>query len=230
MTALRDALADRIWHGRTPFAPESRVDAAPDLQGWNAGHPYLRRAIDDLRPGLVVEIGVWKGASAIAMAERMRETGLEGAVLAVDTFLGSSEHWLRDKWFDLLPFHGGMPALFHTFAANVAARQLEGFVLPLPLDSLNAAAVVAAQGLRADVLHIDAGHDFASVSADLKAWWPLLRPGGVLVGDDYFADGDRWPEVREAFHAFFGSGPIENENGKCWIRKPEDASEERILP
>ena len=37
-----------------------------------------------------------------------------------------------------------------------------------------------------DFIYIDAGHDQASVSCDLLAWWPKLKEGGVFCGDDYF--------------------------------------------
>jgi len=72
-----------------------------------------------------------------------------------------------------------------------------------------------------DLIHLDAGHDYRSVTADLEAWWPLLRPGGILIGDDYNRDGAR-PEVRQAFDDFFGRrslGFVDTE-AKCLIRKP----------
>ena len=34
-------------------------------------------------------------------------------------------------------------------------------------------------------LYIDAGHEYEHVTADLKAWWPVLKPGGMMFGDDY---------------------------------------------
>ena len=36
-----------------------------------------------------------------------------------------------------------------------------------------------------DFVYIDAAHDEASVAADLEAWAPLVRPGGILAGHDY---------------------------------------------
>jgi hypothetical protein len=36
-----------------------------------------------------------------------------------------------------------------------------------------------------DWVYIDAAHDYANVFNDLTAWWPLVRDGGILWGDDY---------------------------------------------
>ena len=37
-----------------------------------------------------------------------------------------------------------------------------------------------------DFVYLDAGHDQKSVSADLRAWYPKIKPGGLFIGDDYF--------------------------------------------
>lgn len=36
-----------------------------------------------------------------------------------------------------------------------------------------------------DWIYIDAGHDYQNCMADLRAWWPKLRSGGLFSGDDY---------------------------------------------
>ena len=69
---------------------------------------------------------------------------------------------------------------------------------------------------------MDGGHDYDSVMADLRAWWPVLAAGGVVIGDDYYETG-MWASVRQAFDDFFGAldlVPIENIAGKCRVRKP----------
>ena len=56
---------------------------------------------------------------------------------------------------------------------------------------------VAASSLFGDAaltwVHIDARHDYESVSADIAAWLPKVASGGWLSGDDY--DTYQWPEV-----------------------------------
>ena len=36
----------------------------------------------------------------------------------------------------------------------------------------------------------DALHTYEAVLADLRAWWPRLRRGGLLSGDDYGDERD----------------------------------------
>ncbi len=39
-----------------------------------------------------------------------------------------------------------------------------------------------------DFVYIDACHMYESVKADLKAWWPKVKPGGILAGHDYISN------------------------------------------
>ncbi len=71
MATIRELLLERLWNGREPFDGQE-ADAAADFQGWASDHPYLRQAIVELRPAIVVEVGVWKGSSVITLAEEIR--------------------------------------------------------------------------------------------------------------------------------------------------------------
>ncbi|MBF0269218.1 MAG: class I SAM-dependent methyltransferase [Alphaproteobacteria bacterium] len=53
----------------------------------------------------------------------------------------------------------------------------------LRMSSLDAAALVADVSL--DYIYIDANHSFEAVTEDINAWWPKLKPDGVLMGHDY---------------------------------------------
>ena len=37
-----------------------------------------------------------------------------------------------------------------------------------------------------EFVYVDATHLYADAARDLAAWWPKLRVGGVMAGDDYF--------------------------------------------
>jgi len=36
-----------------------------------------------------------------------------------------------------------------------------------------------------DILYLDAGHFYDAVFADLKAWYPKVKTGGIIAGHDY---------------------------------------------
>ncbi|MBV9755660.1 MAG: class I SAM-dependent methyltransferase [Alphaproteobacteria bacterium] len=216
-------LRRKLWRGYDPLCSLPRRLFAVDTQGWNSNHRYLIELIEHKRPTVVVELGVWKGASTIAMATRMKELALDAAVIAVDTWLGGWDHWLQDQWFDELAFEHGYPRLFHKFLSNVLDAGVQDYVVPLPLDSLNAWHVLKRLDIRVDAVHIDGGHDYETVVSDMHHWWQLLNPGGLLIGDDYFAGGSTWPEVRRATDDFLKTVPhseFEFSGGKCRIAKP----------
>ena len=217
---LGEFVRQLLWAGHDPYATTPVLSSPPDLQGWNSQHTYLSSCLPPTGDALVIEVGVWKGASTAFIAGEMAARGRRGAVIAVDTWLGSSEHWLHQRgagWARDV----GRDGLYRLFLTNMASLGLSRRCIPLPLDSLNAAAVVGHLGLQADMIHVDAGHDFNSVMADLQAWWPNVRPGGWLVGDDY-----SWPTVSHAFNTFFAGQPgtkLEVLGVKCRVQKPLQA-------
>lgn len=53
-----------------------------------------------------------------------------------------------------------------------------------------------------DFIYLDGDHHYDAVAADLDAYFPKVRPGGLIVGDDYL-DGRWWGDgVIRAFHEF----------------------------
>ena len=219
--SIRSELIRKMWRERDPFDGFQAGLYRPDSGGWQSSHRYLVEAIDLLRPSVVVEIGVWNGMSTRTMANRLRDQTIDGVVICVDTWLGSSDHW-TSEFFDQLRFVQGYPTKIRTFMANVVDWDLVEQVVPLPLDSLNAAEVLKTYDITPDLIHLDGAHDYESVSADLRTWWPRLRPGGLLIGDDYY-ETIHWPGVKRAFDEFFESAdlyPFEHTEGKCRVNKP----------
>jgi hypothetical protein len=74
--------------------------------------------------------------------------------------------------------------------------------------SVEAASRVTPRSL--DFVYLDARHSYEGVTEDLEAWFPLLRPGGIMAGHDYndgvFIEGVHG--VRSAVDEFFAARAI----------------------
>jgi hypothetical protein len=56
--------------------------------------------------------------------------------------------------------------------------------------STEAATLFTKANITFDFAYIDARHDYCGVTEDLDAYWPLLRPGGVMAGHDFITNGE----------------------------------------
>lgn len=169
---------------------------ALDLQGWSSTSLVFERVIAGLKPKVLIEVGVWKGCSTVVMAQHCLNNTQDFEIVAIDTFLGC-----KGIWFDCgIPRILGKPILFDIFLSNICHLNLQKFITPFPMDSTNAALILQELGVRADLIYIDGSHDYTSVSQDLRSYLPLLRSGGILLGDD--ADH---PPVNKAFNDVLGN-------------------------
>jgi predicted O-methyltransferase YrrM len=193
---------------------------AEDLQGWNSQHPMMAEIVTRERPQVIFDVGVWKGGSTLFLAELLRKAEIDGVVISVDTFLGSPEHWIPGTTLNrLMPRGNGQPLLYRQFLSNVVHRGMQGYVVPLPQTSINAAIILRRLEIQADMIHIDAAHEYEAVLQDARAYWPLLRPGGYLVGDDYH---ESWPGVVRGADEFAKEVGVklEIQPPKWFVRKP----------
>lgn len=70
-----------------------------------------------------------------------------------------------------------------------------------------------------DMIFLDAMHDFDNVLADIKRWYPRLRPGGVFAMHDY--GHNDFMDVKRAADEFFGVAPEGTvEVTLRWVVKP----------
>lgn len=193
---------------------------AEDRQGWNSEHTSFEEIIRGLRPGVVIDVGAWKGASTIYLADLLKRNAIRGTVIAVDTFLGSVEHWDRSSGFaGLMPYRFGMPMLYEQFLSNVVRCGAQDRIVPLAQTSAIAGLLLRRLGIKAGLIHIDASHEYDDVLRDARTYWDLLTPGGFLVGDDYNQD---WPGVVKAADQFAAEVGVKLMQSKPkWIvRKP----------
>jgi len=156
-----------------------------NIPGWFNPITYKYMA-DRAKPGdIFVEVGVFKGRSAAFMATELLNSGKGVNFYAVDHFKGSPEH-------------GDLTDTLLTEAIENLRPVLEaGAVVIMPEPSLKA--VTRFEDDVVDFVFIDAAHDYESVKEDIAAWWPKVKSGGVLAGDDYQPS---WPGVIQAVSEF----------------------------
>ena len=191
----------------------------PDFQGWNGDSPVFGRLIGEVLPSVIIEVGSWKGQSAINMGGVVKALGLSCKIFCVDTWLGALEFWVGDlagnRERDLgLKF--GYPSVYYQFLSNVIHAGLQDVIVPFPNTSLIGARYFKSEGVVADLVYIDASHDFEDVLMDLYAYHPLVRSGGVMFGDDYTS---AWPGVVRAVdeYARVKGLVLEVLDGNFWV-------------
>lgn len=141
--------------------------------------------IKTVRPREIIEIGSWKGHSANYVIDVCREKGIDARIVCVDTFLGGPEHWLLPGAIETLHRKNGQPTILNGFLANTIARGNADRVFPLCLDSTASSYVLSHFGFKADLIFVDAAHDYEAVVKDVMNYYPLLSTEGVMFGDDY---------------------------------------------
>ena len=211
-------IRENLYKGIDLYAGFNFDEAKVDMQGWGSDHPILPWTIENLRPNLIIEVGSWKGRSAINMAKKMESLNMDGEILCVDTWLGSPEHWLGPQdWWDSLRVMNGRPNLYNTFLNNVIANNCEKYITPFPLTSEAAYFVLKKLLVKANMIYIDAGHEYESVIKDIEMYWQLLNDGGVMILDDYIG----WSGVTKAVNEFALKNNIQpfGESGKVVLNK-----------
>jgi glycosyltransferase involved in cell wall biosynthesis/predicted O-methyltransferase YrrM len=197
-TTPADALT-ALLHDISPYEGFNAAVWPDDAQGWGSENPIFLEVMAKLRPGLIVEIGSWKGASAIHMGRMAKALRLDSRIICIDTWLGSAEHVLGEKadWRDSLQPRHGFPQLYFTFLANVVRAGMADRIVPLANTSDNAALILKARGIAPDLVYVDGAHEEDAVYRDLVNYWALLAEDGALIGDDY-----QWDSVRRAAERF----------------------------
>ena len=151
-----------------------------------------------------VEVGVWKGMSAVYMAVEIINSGKNIRFDCVDNweYIDSQEE-IPETMFN---------NLYETFLNNI--EPVKHIITPVRELSWDGAKHYEDESL--DFIFIDAAHDYESVKKDIAAWFPKIKKGGIISGHDY-----SWCEgVREAVNEFFQGKEI-YENEGCWIHVNE---------
>lgn len=172
-----------------------------------------------IRRPKVVEIGVWQGKNA-------------GQILRL---VPGVELTLVDPWAQATPgpYMGQDSADSRTLQPDfdrIAAKVIRDFSSRARIvrrTSVDAAALLAADGEKFDLVFIDGDHSYEGCRADIEAWLPLVAQSGKsgwIGGHDYLnprkaPDGkDRFPGVTRAVDEAFGVEVERGSDSTWWVQ------------
>jgi hypothetical protein len=226
----------KLIHRTDPYEGFN-ADALPlDLQGWAQDETTIPELIMQMQPSLVVEVGSWKGYSANMIASTLKTLPHDSGLICVDTWLGAREFWStteekEEMWwssmvaneafhaerYDALGLKHGYPTVYYQFLANMVHLGHKDIVTPFPQTSTLAGRWLRSHGVQAELVYVDASHEYDDVLSDMNIYWDIVTPGGMMFGDDYWID-----DIRRAVADFAKKRKLTIEsNDRFWIlRKP----------
>jgi glycosyltransferase involved in cell wall biosynthesis/predicted O-methyltransferase YrrM len=157
------------------------IEPPPGLAGLvtsSSPQNTLYRLVQHARPRAILEIGTQLGASAVACALAMRDSGIPADVVCVDPFLASGDN--------------DGPETLARWYAYVAAAGLLGRGVRLILATAREALPLL--GRRFDLILVDGSHAYEDARHDIEASLALASPGGWLWIHDYV----HYDDVRRA--------------------------------
>jgi Methyltransferase domain len=121
----------------------------------------------------IVEVGVWHGKTTFALSAFTSngEVGYE-KLYAIDTFQGSEEHQaeLQGRSFE------------EEYRAFLKEKNLNKVEV---IKDFSTNACHKFEDESVDLVFIDASHDYENVKADILAWTPKIKKGGMIMFHDY---------------------------------------------
>ena len=160
----------------------------------------LTRAAQGRPDPRVAEVGSWAGRTAITLADACPRA----TVYCVDTWEGTPQSYDMEEWGQgvqddptgALAQEHGPEKLFATFCRNMGSRLFRN-VFPCRGPSVLWA---ASWPFAVDMVFLDGDHRYEAVKADIEAWRPHVRPGGIFCGHDFWI----CPGVNRAVEEAFG--------------------------
>ncbi len=164
------------------------IERARWIEGWMAESELTWLGQQARTASIFIELGSWQGRSTRAIADNLPV----GSILyACDTWNGSSGEPDAHKTAKEREGDGA----FMKFYDNLYDHIMLGRVIPLRMESGNAAEFLAKKGVKASHCFIDADHSYEGVKRDIQLWQPLVKDGGILCGHDYNLPEQSWDWV-----------------------------------
>ncbi len=126
-------------------------------------------------PKTVIEVGSYEGSSAVWILNNLlRAEG--GKLYCIDAWAQPDEGETR----------------FRRFQANIAETGRADAVETLRAWSHEALVQLLSRGVQADFIYIDGAHDALNVLRNAVMSFEMLKPGGVMILDDYLWNNPKY--------------------------------------
>ena len=157
---------------------------ARPIEGWMYDEELMWLFEQAKKCRSIAEIGVWCGRSTTALCCGVSQVVPPGVVYAIDHFRGSPG---EDEQHARARTPEGHDALQADATHNLGSWIEEGSCMMCAGSSQEWAPLIPS---RLDMVFIDGGHDYDSLTADLDSYLPKIRRGGLICGHDR-----HWPGV-----------------------------------
>lgn len=134
-------------------------------------YEYYDRIAEELPiNSIICEVGSGDGISALYLAKKLYELNKSFKLYMVDDMS-----------------YGGYLQM-RTIYENIIKSGLGEYIQVIPKDSLEAATLFNGEYL--DFCFIDSSHQYQETKDSIRAWFCVLKSGGILAGHDYFLYSD----------------------------------------
>jgi len=152
-----------------------------NIEGWFSYDYIYKHAVETATDNeLFVEVGSFKGRSSAYLAVEIANSGKKIRFDCIDTWAGSIEHQ-QGAECEVKEVVDG--TLYEAFLKNI--EPVKHIINPVRMTSLEAAKLYEDNSV--DFIMIDGEHTYEAVKADIQAWLPKMKNGGVMTGDDAFS-------------------------------------------
>jgi predicted O-methyltransferase YrrM len=180
-----------------------------EIYGYSRYIHFYSEIVANSKDGdLFVEVGSFLGQSTAAMGKFIKDTGKRIDFHAVDIF--ELSEFSDEPHYQVIKDHGGH--FLKVFEDNLEGAQVREYVNPVQSTSLDASEKYEDRSI--DFLMIDASHAYQDVVDDIEAWYPKIKLGGIISGDDY-----DFEEVAKAVADTCGTAIQVYPNTTWWFRK-----------
>ncbi|MDP2685274.1 MAG: class I SAM-dependent methyltransferase [bacterium] len=151
------------------------------LRGWPWFPGPLKKLAGSLNEGVVVEIGVFGGASLLSIVEACQKNNT--IIYGIDPWekinTGNGAEMSEDK----KKIYRSSIKKVRLNLENIIKCEKYSTVKLMHDFSKNVVSQFADESI--DILLIDGDHSYDSVLEDLSLWWPKVKKGGTVWGDDF---------------------------------------------